>query len=400
MFKQFLENSTPKYQDLKKLYLLIHKFGPITKTELIEKTKIKKTTLVRMIDELLKNNFIKESGYGESTVGRPPILYDVESDNYYLIGLHISRMKTNIVLLNLKYEQIDQEIFVMTSIHTPEFVMMKIKDIIQTFMEVHHFDEKKLLGIGIATIVPLNRSEGMILEPESYLAANWKNVPIVKLVQELFSVKVVLEKGVNAGAIAEYHAADFVHENILYCVSGSWGLDCGVIVNGQVLPDYYADAVGYGHMIVDLEGKECSCGKRGCVIAYTSFKSILRELKNEDAMFGDVSEELFQNASINDLMEYFKQGNKRTEDIVLRSAKYLGIGLSNSLNLFRSKLVVLNGPLIYEFRGYYNQVVEHITRNIQEKKEVTFTKGKLKENAPAVGAAILLFQSYFNDEDF
>ena len=127
MFKQFLENSTLKNEDLKKLYVLIHKYGPINKTDLIEKTKIKKTTLVRMIDELLKNKFIKEDGLGESSVGRPPILYDVEPNCNYIIGIHISRMRTNIVLLDLRFNQLDQVAFVMTSIHTPEFVMMKIE---------------------------------------------------------------------------------------------------------------------------------------------------------------------------------------------------------------------------------------------------------------------------------
>ena len=146
MFKQFLENKTQKNQELKKLYLLIHKYGPIRRTDLIEKTKIKKTTLTRMIDELLNNKFIKESGYGESSVGRPPILYDVESECNYIIGVHVSRMKTNIVLLDLRFNQIDQESFVMTSIHTPGFVIMKLESIINGFMENHNFNEERTYG--------------------------------------------------------------------------------------------------------------------------------------------------------------------------------------------------------------------------------------------------------------
>ena len=146
MFKQFLENTTLKNQELKKLYLLIHQYGPIKKTDLIEKTKIKKTTLVRMIDELLKHKFIRENGFGESSVGRPPILYDVEPKCNYIIGIHISRMKTKIVLLDLRFNQLDQMSFVMTSIHTPEFVMMKIESTIRTFMEIHRFDERHAFG--------------------------------------------------------------------------------------------------------------------------------------------------------------------------------------------------------------------------------------------------------------
>ena len=149
MFKQFLENESPKNQELKRLYFLIHKYGPIGKAELIEKTMIKQTTLVRMLNELQKDQYIK-SHIGESQIGRPPILYDVEPNCNYIIGVHISRMKTNIVLLDLRFNVVDQETFVMTSIHTPDFAFMKIENTIRHFMEVYGFDEDTLLGIGVA----------------------------------------------------------------------------------------------------------------------------------------------------------------------------------------------------------------------------------------------------------
>ncbi len=397
MFKQFLENTTLKNQELKKLYLLIHQYGPIKKTDLIEKTKIKKTTLVRMIDELLRHKFIRENGFGESSVGRPPILYDVEPNCNYIIGIHISRMKTKIVLLDLRFNQLDQMSFVMTSIHTPEFVMMKIESTIRTFMEIHRFDENMLLGIGLATNSPLNKEDGLILKTESLLMANWENIRIVDMIQEKFPVKILLEKSPNAAVIAEYHATDFMYKNILYCISGGWGIDCGVIMDGVILQNHYTSENSYGHMIIEVDGNICSCGKRGCIVAYTSFKGILDELKKENALLGSINDELFQKASLNEMMEYFMQGDKHTADTILQSARYLGIGLSNLVNMFNPEVVILNGPFIYEFQDYYTGVIEHTKKNIQKDRYVTFTQGVFKENAASVGAAILLFNSYFND---
>ncbi len=397
MLKLFFEKTTSKKQELKKLYLLIHKYGPINKNELIEMTNIKKTTLVRMIDELLRNNLIKESGFEETSIGRPPILYDVEQESNFIIGIHISRMKTNVVLVDLRYNQIDQESFAMTSIHTPEFVIRKVENIIQRFMEMFDIDEEKLLGIGIVTTGPLNRDDGIILKPESLLEANWGNVNIVKMIQEKFPVRVILEKSSNAAATAEYHAANSVHKNILYCISGGWGMDCGIIMNGEILQENYVSTNGYGHMIIDVDGNLCSCGKRGCIVAYTSFKGILNELNKVKGLVGNMNDELFQKASLNDMMEYFLQGDKITEDVIIRSSQYLGIGLSNLINLFNPDLVILNGPFIYDYKDYFIKVIEYTKKNIQKEKEVKFTQGKLKENAAAVGSAILIFDSYFRD---
>ncbi|MEH6944330.1 ROK family transcriptional regulator, partial [Bacillus sp. JJ722] len=379
------------------LYLLIYKYGPITKKEIIERTKIKKTTLVRMLDELLENKFIKESGYLESSVGRRPILYDIQEDINYIIGIHITRMKMSIVLLNLKCKQITQESFKMTTMHTPDFCLMLIQRSIQGFMEKYHFGTDDLLGIGVAAIGPLNYEEGIIIEPEFFLAPNWRNVPIVRMIQDMFPVKVIMQKGANAGVMAEYHETKFNHKNILYLVSGGWVIDCGVLINGTVLHDQYADAGAYAHMIIDADGKECFCGKKGCMIAYTSFKNILHELKEENIMLGNISEELLQKASPTDMVEYFKQGDQLIQEVILRSTHYLSVGLSNLIHLFNPELVVLNGPFIYEIDGYYEQIVKNTKQNLHIKRDLQFSQGTYKENTAAMGAAILLFNSYFEE---
>ncbi|GAA3321296.1 hypothetical protein GCM10020331_036520 [Ectobacillus funiculus] len=65
------------------MYQLIHKKGPTTKVWLLEQTKMKQTTLTRMMDELLGKGLIRECGFGESSGGRPPTLYDVDAGNHF-----------------------------------------------------------------------------------------------------------------------------------------------------------------------------------------------------------------------------------------------------------------------------------------------------------------------------
>lgn len=394
MFKEFLQNNALKNKELKNLYSLIHKEGPLTTTDLIEKTSLKKTTLLRMIDELLKRKFIKECGFRDTAVGRPPILYDVEKECSYIIGIHISRMKTNIVLLNLRFQVVDQKSYVMTTMHTPEFVIMKIQSTINYFKEKHDFDEMMLLGIGLSAIGPIEKKKGMILKPESFLANSWENVPIVQMLQEKIPVKVLLEKAANTAAIAEYHSTNFLYEKILFCVSGGWGMDCGIIDGGTILQSDFADG-GYGHMIINLNGDKCLCGKRGCILAYTSFESIVNKLGKEISLKGKMNEDLFQGASLTDMMEFFKQGDEITEKVIMQSARYLGVGLSNLVNLFRPELVIINGPFIFETKNYYEEVVEHTKKNTLNHSNIVFSQGILKENAAAIGVAILLYNSYF-----
>ncbi|WP_227935453.1 ROK family protein [Alkalihalobacillus deserti] len=392
LLKDFLESRSSKLQELKKLYQFIQKNGPVTKAELMEFTKIKKTKLNRMIDELLKNNLLKEYGIGDTSIGRPPTYYDVVLDKDYIIGIHISRMAVEVVLCNVRYKIIEEEIFVITSIHTLDFIINKIKSIIRRLMKDHKLEIENLIGFGFATVGPIDREGGMIIVREPFLAPNWKNTPVVEMLQNEFPVKIMLELATETAVVAEYDAYDSVHKNIVYLIAGAWGLGCGVICNGAVLP---GQNYNYEHMIINFDGKLCSCGKRGCLIAYSSFNGIIQELKN-NKLIEELSNAQVQQASVNDLIEYFKQGDEKTKEIILNTADYLGLGLSNLINIFQAELIILSGPLIYNFDGYFNRVVESALQNLKDRENnLIFTTGKRKDRAVVVGACITLFESYF-----
>ena len=89
-------------------------------------------------------------------------------------------------------------------------------------------------------MAPIIRKKGANLRTETLFVENWGNVSIVERMQEKFpNLHILLEKSPNAAVTAEYLAAGFKYRNILYCINGGWGLDCGVIVDGLVLQDRY-----------------------------------------------------------------------------------------------------------------------------------------------------------------
>ncbi|WP_227935965.1 ROK family protein [Alkalihalobacillus deserti] len=392
LLKDFLESGSTKQQELKRLYQLIRKNGPITKAELMELTKIKKTKLNRMIDELLKNNFLREYGVGDTSIGRPPTYYDVVLDKDYIIGIHISKMAVEVVLCNVRYEIIEEETFAITSIHTLDFIINKITGIIRRLMKDHKIGIEHLIGIGFATVGPIDKKKGMIIVKEPFFAQNWKNTLVVDMLQHEFPVKIMLELATETAVVAEYDAYDSVHKNVLYLISGAWGLGCGVIINGTLLPGQNDN---YEHMSINFDGKLCSCGKRGCLVAYSSFKGIIQDLKKDKSTLG-LNDAQVQQVSVNDLIEYFKQGDEKTKEIILNTADYLGFGLSNLINIFQAELIILSGPLIYNFDGYFNRVVESALQNLKDREnDLIFTTGKRKDRAMVVGACITLFESYF-----
>ena len=204
-FKQFFEDNSLKNRKLKDIYRLIHQNGPVKKTDLFEPTNVTQTTLVRMIDELLKAGFIYESGMEKSSGGRPPILYQIVAGCSYMIGIDISRTHSTIALIDIAFNLIDKVSFTMTKENTPELTIAKIIETIKKFKRSYQLESDDILGIGIGSVGPLDRERGIILNPGSFPAVGWDHVPIVEEIANEFQVRTMLENGANTAALGEYY---------------------------------------------------------------------------------------------------------------------------------------------------------------------------------------------------
>ncbi|MFB9829797.1 ROK family protein [Lederbergia wuyishanensis] len=369
----------------------------MTKADLQSITNLKHTTLVRIIDELLMNQFIHESGFANSSGGRPPVLYEIVQNRGFIIGIDISRTHTSIALLDLKITIIEKYTFSMTRVHTPEIVIQKIIDTIKHFLQLHSIVSNDLIGIGVGSVGPLDRKQGLILNPDSFPSTGWNRVPIVSSLENEFLVKVLLENGANTAAFGEYlHSSNKGHD-ILYCISGV-GLRCGMLVNGQVVQNKTGVASAFGHMIVDIDGRQCICGRKGCLLSYTSLDSMKTQILEQipTGVKSLITKE--QSISFEHLILAAYAGDEVVKGVILNSAHYYGIGIANMINSLHPDQVILNGPLIYEYPLYYEKIVNTAKQYIFDSYEnaVLFSKGSLKEDAVPIGAAALLFNAFFN----
>ncbi|WP_382349597.1 ROK family protein [Lederbergia graminis] len=400
--KEFLLDDSIKNRTLKSVYQLIHEQGPISKVELLQMTKLKQTTLVRMLEELIEAKMIYESGFGKSSGGRPPVLYKIVPNRSNLIGIDISRTHITVMILDLTFTVIEKHSFPMSNTHTPNFVIQEIIRIIQDMMENHNLSIYEIIGIGIGSVGPIDRKEGRILTPESFPAQGWHNVSIVKQLKEAFPVKIVLENGANTAAIGEHWKTQNDNKHMLYTISGV-GLRCGMLMNGKVVQNNTGDASSFGHMIIDMNGRNCSCGKQGCLLAYISYDAMIKRLTEIvqagshtvilDWVHGNMEKITFQH-----LVDAAKLEDPVLNELLKETAIYYGIGIANIINTLHPEHVILSGPLLFEHKTYFNEVVEQAKKYIYpyEEQKVTFSKGILKEDAVAVGAAIYAFQSFFD----
>ncbi|MBP1915960.1 ROK family protein [Lederbergia galactosidilytica] len=377
--QDFFNDQSEKNHSKKSLYKYIHRKIKVSKAELLKEFHVPNTTMTRILAELTDRGLIHQAGFGEPTGGRPPVLYEIVSEVAYMVGIEIARTDVRVMLLNLRYEVIGQDRFPLTKQHTPQVTIEMIINMIETLME--RYQISSLLGIGIGAVGPIDRENGVILNPESFLATGWNDVPLGQILQKKFSVPVILNNGANTAAVAEYYARNKQEENILYCISG-YGIRCGYIQEGRLFNQKQGDATSYEHIIVEANGRECTCGSKGCLKTYVSFGAMLSHLQSQGF-----------SATIDDLLNSDEPLVRKT---LMQSANYYGIGIANMINILHPDTVVLHGKLIYNDSKYYREIIQSINKHsCSRNHKITIRKGVLGEKATSIGAAIQVFNHFF-----
>ncbi|WP_102344744.1 ROK family protein [Bacillus sp. Marseille-P3661] len=389
MIIDFFQDTSIKNKSLKTIYNLILQSGPISKIDITEKTKMSRNKVDRLVEKLLEDDLIINRGLGESIGGRPPILFQINECHSYIIGINISRSYTNVALFNLSIKPIESTSFPMTKIHTPEVVIGEVKRIIRGLLKKHNLSIEHILGIGIGSVAPLDPNKGVIINPEQFLAAEWINVPIVEILNEEFPTHYILEATANVSVYGAYKSTSFRFNNILYFISG-WFSGAGVIIDGKLTFPNKNGGHDYNHMIIEPNGKPCKCGKRGCLFTYTSLFSLLEEIKERFPNF----ESTIDISSVPEILQFIEEEYDELQDILLQSAKYLGIGLANLATILHSDQIVLNGPLINRFDDYFNHVLQSI-RNHHSNSSIYISKASDDGMFEVSGVASLLFDTLY-----
>ncbi|HWQ42010.1 MAG TPA: ROK family protein, partial [Desulfosporosinus sp.] len=353
---QVFEHLTEEARDI---FSMLQKNGPLTKNSITLSTKLKLTTLNRIMQPLEEARLVRQYQIGESTGGRRPVLYDVNANKYYLVGIDISRTYTQVILANLKLEVIEKLRFPMDAACTPENTLRIISDWLDSILKKLKINPQKLLGIGLGTVGPLDRKKGVMINPVNFEASGWVNLPIKTMLEETLGIPVMVDNGANAAVLAEMlYGKGKNLKNVVYFNFGI-GIRTGVISSGTIIRTINDTEDAFAHMVINIDGEACSCGNYGCIECYSSVFAItgkyLSELKR-----GEPSKIPKSLNEINymDICLAAENEDELSVKILSESAAILGTGLANFINLWNPDLVILSGPLIKHSTLFYKVCTE------------------------------------------
>jgi predicted NBD/HSP70 family sugar kinase len=398
--KEYVEQNLTKKMNSIKVLDIIRKKGRMTKAELAEETTLTFAAISNIINDLIKNGMINECGEGLSSGGRKPILYELNSEALYVMGIDISvDEKVRFGLFTFNTVLVSELCLDSPIIKGPDEYIEIIKKGIRELIEQEDIDYQKILGIGVSIPGPINSITGEVISPPNLPL--WRQVPLKKILEKELQIPIKIEKDANLSALGEkWFGAGKEVENLVYLFVGE-GIGSGVILNGTLINNKGFGIGEIGHCTIDSFGPRCNCGNYGCLELKASGLAILKRVK-EGLQLGYKTSfhyPAIEQISFSNILEAIEAKDPFTIEVVEEAAYYLGIGLTNVINYFNPDLIIIGGKLPEK----YEKIIEisaSIARNRAIEvfqKDLSIIPGSLKEKSTIMGAAALILEDIFRN---
>ncbi|MEO6685838.1 MAG: ROK family transcriptional regulator, partial [Dyadobacter sp.] len=228
-----------------------------------------------IVNELMREGWITETGTGPARAGRPPVLYGLNSKKYLNLIMDINRHDTHLVIFDLHNQIIVKRKVDIKLDDSSTFLEELFKET-DTFLKFHDIPYSKLWGIGVSMPGLINSTQGVNL---TYLNLTPPGVPLVSYLKKHFNLPVCLFNDTKATTIGEHRFGYAVNKSQVLTINIDWGVGLGILLNGEVFNGASGFAGELGHIQVKPDGLLCHCGKIGCLDTITSALALIRQAK-------------------------------------------------------------------------------------------------------------------------
>ncbi|MBR6336800.1 MAG: ROK family protein [Ruminococcus sp.] len=248
-------------------------------------------------------------------------------------------------------------------------------------------------SVGIGTPGTANSAEG-IIEYSNNLG--FKDFHVVELMKTFIDKPCFVENDANAAAYGEFVAGAAKGANNAVCITLGTGVGGGIIIDGKIYSGFNFAGAEIGHTVVDPNGPQCTCGRKGCFEVFSSATGLIRMTReameaDPTSVMNKMSEEMGK-VSARTAFNAMREGDKAGKEVVDKYIKYLALGITNTINIFQPDILCIGGgvcnegdPLLLPLKELVANEV--YTRNSKKNSEIVIAK--LGNDAGIIGAAFL-----------
>lgn len=305
----------------------------------------------------------------------------IDSMKHY-IGMDIGGTSTTVGLVSGDGEILDRSVIMIDS-----FAF----DPIELFLDVvvnEIQDLAKKQGVNISGI-GIGAPNGNYYRGTIEYAPNmpWKEVhEIASYLEEKLNCKTVLTNDANAAAIGEKKFGSAKELNDFILITLGTGLGSGIVSSGEVIYGHDGFAGELGHSIVVPGGRDCTCGRKGCLEAYVSLRGLLETYHEFGVGKVNTPQEIAEKA---------EAGDPHAKEVFVKTGEWLGLKLADAATYTSPEAIIFFGGIAQASKLFFPSLKSTLENNVHNlyKGKIKIMKSALPQNDAAVlgSAALVMF---------
>lgn len=383
---------------------LIRRHGPISRVELVERTQLGRSTINVILAGLVRDGLVLEAGSAESTsVGRPSTLLRLNPEARLIVAVKLAPTHVTAALANLNAEvltHVDRDFAEDASAGAViDVVTRSVREVIRE----RGLSDGDLLGVGVVLPGLIDPRTGVAL---SSRFLHWQNVDVRESLAAGLRLPVFVDNDANAFALAEHWYGAGRGADDLLAVTVGIGIGAGVIVRGQLYRGVREGAGEIGHVVMQLDGPLCTCGKHGCLEAFAAdagVERIARELAARSRGTSRLARTRSQRITRDLVVRAARDGDGLARRVLAESGRYLGAALANATNTLNPARVVIGGEAV-DIAG--DLLLEPVRASLRQHAfsilgdDLEVVPARLGADAWLMGAATLVLEEVFKPPIF
>ena len=367
-----------------------------SRADLARDTGLSRATVSAIATELLATGIVKEGARRLSRGGRPATALRFHGLGRTLLGVelgasHISAVRADLRGGILAAHRRDHDVQ-----GDPSGAL----EVLASFL--HHLTstaEAPPLGVGVAVPSPMRRDQPGRLSRD--LLPSWADVDLAEWLRATTGLPCRIDNDANVGALAEHWwgagqgVADFAYIKV------ATGVGAGVIIGGDIYRGAGGVAGEIGHTAIDPTGPRCRCGLQGCLEAFVGTQYLIERAAVRAAELDVPPTWATDQPGLATLIDAAESGDALATELIADTGHWLGIAVSNLLNLVNPSRVVLGGrlttagPLL--LGPLRTALAQRTLWTSVESAQVVISQ--LPADAIALGAATLVLQQALSEPD-
>ena len=303
--------------------------APISRAEISHETELQRSTVSIIVEELKDRGLVAEIE-GESTGGRPPLLLQLKAAGPIAIGVDLSTEQTVIATSDLAGRVLTQKSFA-----TDASAEKTLKKVVECVNKLVKTDEGiEAIGVSLPGLVDPETGNAVFIPH-----FRWRDFDVADRLRAATGLPVKVDNDANAAALAElwFGRPEVREVRNFVMILVEEGLGTGIVFDGQVYHGEAGAAGEFGHMTIGSNAPvACAAGGRECWEAFASERAALAryaKLSGSDRL------------SFKELVDRALDGERAAQTALLKTAHYLGVGISNVIKGLSPEAVIVGGEM-------------------------------------------------------